>query len=94
MRAMANIDLSSEIKLNPVDFMQYVSTDKAVRDAAVDSSKKSQDYGIGAGMRMDVFESLKHAEKNTDVSKLTAEEKRFLAKELVSCSVDRVEASS
>jgi len=82
LRAMANIDLSSEIKLNPVDFMQYVSTDKAVRDAAVGSSK-SQDYGIGAGMRMDVFESLKHAEKNTDVSKLTAEEKRFLEKELL-----------
>lgn len=83
LRTMANADLAIELALSQPQFMQYVSTDKAIRDASVETEKKTSEYSITASMRMDVFESLKHAEKNTDVSKLSAEEKRFLEKELV-----------
>lgn len=62
--------------------MQYVSTDETVRDASVELSKSSSEYGIIASMREDVFQALKNAEKNIDKSNLSPEQKRLLEKEL------------
>jgi len=83
LQAMALNDVTYELALNPVEFLQYVSTDEAVRDAAVEIDKKTSEYGISASMRMDVFEALKIAEKNTDIQDLTFEQQRLLEKELL-----------
>jgi len=82
LTAMAMANVNFELALNPLDFMQYVSTEESVRDAAVELDKKTSEYSITSAMRTDIFEVLKAAEKNTDVSKLTSEQKRFLEKEI------------
>ena len=93
-------------------FLQYVSTDKEIRDEAVNGDKalqvsllssqpvptsnslpydfpKSvadsaeslsflQDYGLTALTRIDVYQALLHAQKNTDLASLSPDDRRLM----------------
>lgn len=80
---MSLIDAAYSITNAPLNFLLNVSPDKAVREASEASSKKASEYNIVANMRTDIFEALKHAEKNTDLSRLSDEGRRLLERQLV-----------
>ncbi|BGP17854.1 hypothetical protein JCM10213_008348 [Rhodosporidiobolus nylandii] len=66
--------------LEPLLFMSYVSPDKAVRDAAQEAEKKTNEWSLQALTRQDVYEALLDAKKHTEDNgvKLNAEEQRLL----------------
>ncbi|ORY69423.1 hypothetical protein BCR35DRAFT_307983 [Leucosporidium creatinivorum] len=61
-------------------FMQYISTNKEVRDASVEADKKLQDYSLTALTRLDVYQALLSARQHTEEHgiQLNPEEKRLL----------------
>lgn len=67
-------------EVEPSLFLQYVSTDEAVREASVAGDKKVQDWGLEALTRLDVFEAMVDAKEHTEKEgiKLEAEEQRLL----------------
>ncbi|GAA6035656.1 hypothetical protein JCM8097_004955 [Rhodosporidiobolus ruineniae] len=67
-------------EIEPSLFLQYVSTDEAIRDASVEADKKVNEWGLEALTRLDVYEALLDAQKHTEENKveLNAEEKRLL----------------
>ncbi|KAG8998057.1 hypothetical protein FRB94_007252 [Tulasnella sp. JGI-2019a] len=74
----ADVDNQSE----PLSFYQNVSPDEKLRDASNDAEKLLRDFGIESSMRVDVYNSLKNAEKNIQESgqKLTPEQQRLVDK--------------
>ncbi|KAK4050222.1 metalloendopeptidase [Microbotryomycetes sp. JL201] len=67
-------------EIEPSLFMQYVSTEKDVRDASVAADKQAQDHGLSSLTRMDVFQALQAAKAHTEKHnvKLNPEEQRLL----------------
>ncbi|KAM0786272.1 hypothetical protein ACM66B_001752 [Microbotryomycetes sp. NB124-2] len=67
-------------EIEPSLFMQYVSTDKDVRDASVAADKQAQDHGLSSLTRMDVYKALEAAKAHTEKNdiKLNPEEQRLL----------------
>jgi Zn-dependent oligopeptidase len=66
-------------------FLQYVSTNDAVRDASVEADKVAQEFELSSITRLDVYEALKDAEEHTKANnvKLNAEEQRLLERLLL-----------
>ncbi|GAA5981288.1 hypothetical protein JCM11641_005633 [Rhodosporidiobolus odoratus] len=67
-------------ELEPLLFMSYVSTDKEVRDAALEADKQVNEWSLDATTRVDVYEALLDAEQHTQENKvqLSAEQKRLM----------------
>ena len=68
--------LIESIFRSSVDFLQYVSTDKDIRDASSAASTELAKFGVEMGMREDVFKSLSYVEQNTDLSSLSLVDRR------------------
>lgn len=68
--------------LEPALFLQYVSTDKDIRDASVEADKAVQAWGVDMIGREDVYEAVldaqKHAAESANSVKLNPEEQRLL----------------
>lgn len=67
--------------LEPALFLQYVSTDKDVRDASVEADKAVQAWSVDMIGREDVYEAILDAQKHAAESgtvKLNPEEQRLL----------------
>ncbi|KAK4705328.1 DNA-directed RNA polymerase III subunit RPC6, partial [Phenoliferia sp. Uapishka_3] len=64
----------------PAIFLQYVSTDEAIRDRSVAGDKKIQDFDLESVTRIDVYEALLDAKKHTEENKvaLNPEEQRLM----------------
>ncbi|GAA5852314.1 hypothetical protein JCM8547_006734 [Rhodosporidiobolus lusitaniae] len=73
---MAEMDREVE----PALFLQYVSTDSAIRDVSVAADKAVNDWSLTALTRVDVYEALLDAQKHTEKEgiKLNSEEERLL----------------
>ena len=66
---------------NQLSFYQYVSADKALRDASNESDAKFRKYGIEAGLREDVYKVINKVYlDNKDNNSLDSETKRFIEK--------------
>ncbi|KAI5478751.1 metallopeptidase MepB [Pseudohyphozyma bogoriensis] len=66
----------------PALFLQYVSTEKEVRDASVEGDKQMQDFGLDTDSRIDLYTALLDAKEHTtshNIS-LNAEEQRLMAR--------------
>jgi len=65
-------------------FYKNVSPEKELRDASNEADSLLQDFGVDVSMRLDVFNSMVAAEKNTKASgqweKLSPEERRLVEK--------------
>ncbi|KAI9229256.1 MAG: hypothetical protein DHS80DRAFT_22524 [Piptocephalis tieghemiana] len=57
---------------NRITFLQHVSTDSKVRDASVEAEKKLQDYGIKTSMRVDLYERVVAARRNTSAEEFAS----------------------
>ncbi|GAA5998615.1 metalloendopeptidase [Rhodotorula paludigena] len=66
--------------LEPALFLQYVSADKALRDASVAADKRVNDWSLEALMRKDVYDALLDAQRHTrdHAVQLNPEEQRLL----------------
>lgn len=68
--------------LEPALFLQYVSTDKDIRDASVEADKAVQAWSVDMIGREDVYEAVldaqKHAAESANSVKLNPEEQRLL----------------
>ncbi|GAA5888076.1 hypothetical protein JCM5296_005426 [Sporobolomyces johnsonii] len=80
VRALAMRTAEMDREVEPSLFMQYVSTDKPIRDASVEADKAINEWSLTAMTRKDVFEALLDAEKHTKEHgvKLNEEEERLL----------------
>ncbi|KAK4049917.1 metalloendopeptidase [Microbotryomycetes sp. JL221] len=67
-------------QIEPSLFMQYVATDKQVRDASVEADKQAQDHGLSSLTRLDVYKALEQAKQHTNDNKvhLKSEEQRLM----------------
>lgn len=61
-----------------IDFPQYVSTDKEIREASCTASTMLQDFGVECSMRLDVYQSLQKFASTADLNKLTPTEQRLV----------------
>jgi hypothetical protein len=70
----------SDREIEPSLFLQYVSTDEAIREASVAGDKKVQEWSLESMTRVDIYEALLDAKKHTEKEgiKLEDEEKRLL----------------
>jgi Zn-dependent oligopeptidase len=66
----------------PLGFLQHVSPDAEVRDGSFTAENRIDDYGNESLMRVDVYEALQAAHKNSGAS-LQGEDKRLLEKNLL-----------
>lgn len=64
-------------------FYQYVSPDEGLRNAAVEADKLIQQYDLEVGSRLDIYNVLLAAQKNSDVNSLDDESKRLIEKFLI-----------
>ncbi|GAA5858855.1 hypothetical protein JCM1840_006588 [Sporobolomyces johnsonii] len=80
VRALAMRTAEMDREVEPSLFMQYVSTDKPIRDASVEADKAINEWSLTAMTRKDVFEALLDAEQHTKEHgvKLNEEEERLL----------------
>lgn len=65
---------------SPLAFYTHVATDDGVRAASIAAEESIDKFGVESEMRVDVYQSLVNAEKNTDKSQLTDEQKRLVEK--------------
>lgn len=72
-----------DTETDPATFMQSVSTQKAVRDAANDATQRISDFAIESSMRADIYQRLLDAQQNTAANSLDAESSRLLEKMLL-----------
>lgn len=79
-RALAFREAAESKEAEPTLFLQYVSTDEAVRNASVKADKTIQDYSLGAVTRVDIYQALLNAKVHTEKNgiKLNAEEERLM----------------
>ncbi|BFZ64095.1 metalloendopeptidase [Saitoella coloradoensis] len=58
MGPLAEMEAWMDTESSNVTFLQYVSTDKALRDVSIDANKKLDEFGIEASMREDVYKAV------------------------------------
>jgi Zn-dependent oligopeptidase len=82
IRPLAELENWSSAEENVVTFLQYVSADKALRDASMEVDKQLQEFSIESGMRVDLYKRVQAARANTpaDVSDLSDEDRRLFDK--------------
>ncbi|RKP26779.1 soluble angiotensin II-binding protein-like protein [Syncephalis pseudoplumigaleata] len=82
IRPLAELENWSSAEENVVTFLQYVSADKALRDASMEVDKQLQEFAIESGMRVDLYRRVQAARANTpaDVSDLSDEDRRLFDK--------------
>jgi metallopeptidase MepB len=81
--ALAHGDNRYGERTSPLDFYSHVTTDDDVRAAAIAAEETKDKYDVETEMRVDVYEAVTNAEKNTDKSQLTPEQKRLLEKRVL-----------
>ncbi|CAD6580150.1 MAG: hypothetical protein CYPHOPRED_001143 [Cyphobasidiales sp. Tagirdzhanova-0007] len=67
---------------DPAAFMQSVSTNKLVRDAATEATMKISDFSIESSMRKDIYIALQNVQQNTPANSLGPESARLLERML------------
>ncbi len=77
------MDCEQVVRENPLDFAQHAATDKGIRDASVEASKKLSEFSVEMSMRKDIFDLVVAFEKSGKMDGLTAEQRRFVEKEIV-----------
>ncbi|KAL7009563.1 metalloendopeptidase [Cystobasidiomycetes sp. EMM_F5] len=82
VRPLALEEARMDVETDSVTFMQSVSTDKALRDAATQATKELSDFGIESSMRQDIYIALKQTSENTKSGSLDAESDRLLERML------------
>ena len=80
--ALAADEASRAYFENMLDFPQHVSTDKELRAASVDASKKLSAFQVEQNMRPDVFRTLEEFSATDEAAALEGEEKRLLDRSL------------
>lgn len=78
--AIAEASNTFEQAISPLTFYTHVTTDDGVRAASIAAEEALDKYSVEVQMRVDVYRSLINAEKNTDMSTLTPEQKRLVEK--------------
>ncbi|KAM0748837.1 metallopeptidase MepB [Meredithblackwellia eburnea MCA 4105] len=80
VRPLALGEGEADSQVEPALFLQYVSTDEAVRNKSIEGDKALQEYSLTALTRMDVYQALLDAQKHTETNgiKLNPEEDRLL----------------
>ena len=68
---------------NPLDFAQHCATSKEVRDASVESSKKLNQFSVEMSMNKKIFDNICHFKAKFGTDTLTAEQTRFLEREII-----------
>jgi thimet oligopeptidase len=64
IRPLAELENWSSGEENVATFLQYVSSNKEVRDASTETDKKLQEFAIESSMRVDLYERVKAARRN------------------------------
>lgn len=82
IQPLIDIDVSLEAATSSVTFVKDVSTDAAVRTAAAAAQSALSAFEVKAGMRLDVFQSLKAAAATLDLPSLAPEVARFVERSL------------
>jgi len=75
---MALCDGDLAAKESSVDFLQYVSTDKAQRDASSEASTKLGDFAVECGMRLDVYKALCEFRDSVSLDSFTPIDRRLI----------------
>ena len=85
--ALANSEAACDIALEPLQFYQNVSTNKALRDASVKCEERVRKYANQESMRDDLYKAKVTADANLRKSgawdKLSDEQKRLVDKMLL-----------
>lgn len=78
---LAQLETKMNTDLAAATFLQYVSTDQAVRDASVEATRLVDKYSIDKGTREDLFIATKHvAEDSEGMAQLDSESRRLVDK--------------
>ncbi|RPA74369.1 zincin [Ascobolus immersus RN42] len=64
LQPLANEESDMSLEAHILGFYQYVSADKALRDASSEAEKLMDEYGIESGMRQDIFDLVDAIYKN------------------------------
>lgn len=72
-------------KASALKFYQYVHPDKQVREASLEANKMMEQFEIESSMREDVYRAIQNASRNTNTSRLAAEDARLLQKMELAC---------
>ena len=67
---------------SPLDFAQHCATEKEIRDASVEATKKLSDFGVEISMRKDIFDRISALQNHPGFEALSPEQKRFVKKEI------------
>jgi Zn-dependent oligopeptidase len=83
IQALMNLDREFTMEEAVVTFAQHVVTDKTLRDASVEADKKLSVFAVDLNMKKDLFDNVCAFKDRVGLEKLTAEEKRWVEKEIV-----------
>lgn len=67
---------------NPLTFGHHCASDKNIRDAALAAHQRLNDHEVEMSMRVDVFKNVAAFKEKFGLEGLTAEQKRFVEKEI------------
>jgi thimet oligopeptidase len=79
IKPLLDLEESTNLFNSLVDFPQYVSSNKEIRDASNDNSKKLSDASVESSMRVDVYQRVKKVQETMNFN----DEKTYLKKRLV-----------
>lgn len=83
VQALIDLEREQSTLESPLDFLQHVSPDKAIRDASVAAEKKLSAFGVEISMKKDLFDNVCTFKEKIGLDGLTEEQKRWVEKTII-----------